>query len=64
MPHSGPNLGKIACVIHVVLPCVGLLFVQHDSPLPNQQGAIGMRWCYTNGFNPFPRQRSVPSPSE
>ena len=40
MPHGGPNLGKIACVIPVMLPCIGLLFAQRDSPLPNQQGAI------------------------
>ena len=31
MPRGGPNLGKTACVIPVMLPCVGLLFVQCDS---------------------------------
>lgn len=39
-PHGGLNLGKIARVISVMLPHVGLLFVQRDSPLPNQQGVI------------------------
>ena len=31
MPHGGPNLGKIARMISVVLSHVGLLFVQCDS---------------------------------
>ena len=40
MPHGGPNLGKIVCVISAMLPHARLLFVQHDVPLPNQQGAL------------------------
>ena len=45
MPWGGPNLGKIACVISVVLPHARLLFVQCDAPLPNQQGAFwSHRW--------------------
>ena len=45
MPPGGPNLGKIACVISVVLPHARLLFVQRVTPLPNQQGASwSHRW--------------------
>ena len=45
MPRGGPNLGKNACVISAVLLHVGLLFVQRDVPLPNQQGASwSHRW--------------------
>ena len=40
MPCGGPNLGKTAYVIPAVLPCIGLLFVQRDSPLPNQQVVV------------------------
>ena len=32
MPRGGPNLGKIARVIPIVLPHAPLLFVQHDIP--------------------------------
>ena len=39
-PRGGPNLGKTACVIPTVLPCIGLLFVRCDYPLPSQQGAV------------------------
>ena len=32
MPHGGLNLGKIACLIPVVLPHAPLLFMQRDIP--------------------------------
>ena len=40
MPRGGQNLGKTARVISTALPRVGLLFVQRDSPLLNQQGIV------------------------
>ena len=47
MPHGGLKLGKIACLISVVLPHAHLLFVQRDVPLPNQQGASwSHRWSW------------------
>ena len=39
-PHGSPNLGKTARVISTAPPYVTLLFVQRDSRLSNQQGAI------------------------
>ena len=45
MPRGGPNLGKTDRVISAVLPHAPLLFVQHDIPLLNQQGATrSHRW--------------------
>ena len=40
MPRGDPNLGKIACVISVVLFDAPLLFVQRAIPPPNQKGAL------------------------
>src|SRR5215216_4582981 len=44
-PRGGPDLGKIACVLSVMLSYAGRLFVQRDVPLPNQQGpSWSHRW--------------------
>ena len=40
MPRGGPNLGKTVWVLSAALPHIGLLFLQRDSPLLNQQGAV------------------------
>ena len=47
MPRGGPNLGKIARMISVMLPCVGLLFVQCDSLYRTSKGpSWSHRWLW------------------
>ena len=73
MPRGGPNLGKIACVIIAAPPHVLQLFVQRDTPLPNQQrGPWSHRWSwfpttpslFSAEVAPAPPKEIFPSPPQ